>query len=189
MKKIIFGVLLGFMFFLGGCLDDEGDYSLNDIYVGFGILEDAATHKILMDNGDYLVPVAYEYSWEHNDWRDGAQSGDRVLVNFTILDEETDNEGDTIAYYVKINSVKKILLKDIVDLTTEIEDSIGNDPIIVQDAWVTGDLLNFKIKYCGRNQIHFINLVKQPGEINADVRPIELELRHNDNNDEQLITY
>ena len=189
MKKIFFGVLMGFTIFLGGCLDDEGDYSLSDIYLGFGELEDAVSHKILMDNGAYLVPVAYEYPWELNDWRDGAQNGDRVLVNFTILDEETNNEGDTIAYYVKINSVQEILLKGIIDLTTEIEDSIGNDPIIVTDAWVTNNLLNLKIKYWGRNEIHLINLVMQPGDLNADNQPIELELRHNDNNDEQLIAY
>lgn len=188
MKKIVFGVLTGFLFLLGGCLNDEG-YDMADMYIGFGVLEDAESHQILMDNGEYLYPVSYEYPWESNESRDGFQEGDRLLVNFTILDTEVNNEGDTISYDVKINSVKEILLKGIMDVTTENGDSLGNSPIIVQNAWVTNDLLNLKIKYWGRYQIHYINLVKQPGDILADSQPVELELRHNDNNDDKAIPY
>ncbi len=189
MKKIVFGVLIGFLFMLGGCLDDEDSYSLGDIYLGFGTLEDAESHKILMDNGEFLIPVAYEYPWEANESRDGFQNGDRLIVNFTILDEETNADGDTTAFYVRVNSVKEILLKGILDLSEEIEDSIGNDPIIIKEAWVTNNLLNVKIRYWGRYETHYINLVKQPGNLTADSQPIALELRHNDNNDEEEIPY
>ncbi|HYQ58277.1 MAG TPA: NigD-like C-terminal domain-containing protein, partial [Draconibacterium sp.] len=50
-------------------------------------------------------------------------------------------------------------------------------------------LLNFKLKYWGYNKTHFLNLVKQPGEITADDQPIQLELRHNANNDPESIPY
>ena len=188
MKKIVFGILIGFLFVLGGCLDD-GDYSLGDIYVGFGILEDAETYKIVLDDGEILIPVAFNYTWDANDSRDGFQNGDRVLVNFTILDDNMNEGGDVTTYQVRINSLKEILMKGILDITPENEDSIGSDPIIVKDVWITNNLLNFKFKYWGQSQIHFINLVKQPGSLAADDQPFELELRHNANNDEESIPY
>jgi hypothetical protein len=80
-------------------------------------------------------------------------------------------------------------MKDIIDITAENQDSIGNDPVIVRDVWLTDSLLNFKIKYWGYDQTHFINLVKQPGEITADNQPIEMELRHNKNSDDENIPF
>jgi len=80
-------------------------------------------------------------------------------------------------------------MKGILDVTPENEDSIGNDPIIVQKHWVTNNLLNLELKYWGRNEIHFINMVKQPGVLTADKQPFELELRHNANDDEEAIPY
>jgi hypothetical protein len=111
------------------------------------------------------------------------------MVNYTILDEETDGSGEIKIYYVKVNSIKDILMKGIMDITPEIEDSIGNDPIIVENYWMTDSLLNFKLKYWGSNQIHFLNLVKQPGDVLEENQPIELELRHNANDDDDAIPY
>ena len=75
------------------------------------------------------------------------------------------------------------------DITPEKEDSIGNDPIIVKDAWIANNMLNFKLKYWGRYETHFINLVKQPGALTAVDQPIQLELRHNNNDDDEAIPY
>ena len=50
-------------------------------------------------------------------------------------------------------------------------------------------LLNFQLKYYGRNETHFINLVKQPGELTAEGQPFQLELRHNKNDDSEDIPY
>jgi hypothetical protein len=88
-----------------------------------------------------------------------------------------------------VNSVKKVLLKGILDITEENRDSIGNDPIIVKDVWMSDSLLNFEIKYWGRYEVHYINLVKEPGELTGADQPIELELRHNDNGDVEDIPY
>ena len=67
--------------------------------------------------------------------------------------------------------------------------ALGNDPIIVDDYWMSDSLLNFKLKYWGSNQIHFLNLVKQPGDVLEENQPIELELRHNANDDDEAIPY
>lgn len=189
MKKIVLGILVGFLLIVGGCNDDDG-YSLSDQWLGFGVLQksDAAspseTPIIVMDNKDVLIPIASNYP---TGWLDRYEHGERILVNYTILDEVL--ESSTPRFYVKINQIEDILMKGVMDITPENEDSIGNDAIIVQDYWMTDSLLNFKLKYWGYNKVHFLNLVKQPGEISLENQPVELELRHNANNDDEAILY
>ena len=90
---------------------------------------------------------------------------------------------------MKVNDIEDILMKGIMDITAENADSIGNDPIIVEDYWMTDSLLSFKLKYWGLHKIHYLNLVKEPGEITAEDQPIQLELRHNANDDEASVLY
>jgi hypothetical protein len=172
--------MMGFMFsFLTSCdLNDDG-YSLSDAWVGFGIVEkdsDEGVNKIVMDDNEVLFPVSSNYYWHQ------VKDNERVLVNFTILgNKKTDNHDEH--YYVKINSMRKILYKSVMDITPAIEDSIGNDPIKVKDRWIKRNLLNFELKYYGGNKTHYLNLVKQPGEITSADEPVILELRHNNNDD------
>ncbi len=194
MKKYVYGILLGLMISMTGCLEDEDSYSLDKMWVGFGIMQEVNQEplefRIVMDNNDVLVPVASNYPWYyHNPGHNRLNNGDRVLVNYTILGDDATGTDEATEYYVKINSVKKILKKGILDITEENQDSIGNDPIIVKDVWMTDSLLNFEIKYWGSYKKHFINLVKQPGELTAADQPIELELRHNANGDTEDIPY
>ena len=198
MKKIIFGLLIGLIVVTTSCLDDEG-YSVNDMWVGFGMVEqvnsDPMEYKINMDNGDVLVPIAsgFSYPWYYagtNDPDSRLKTGDRILVNYTILEDDVNDQGEVEQYLVKINGVDKVLLKGILDITGENQDSIGNNPIIVKDCWMTDSLLNFELKYWGRYEVHFINLVKERGELLIGTeQPIELELRHNDNGDLEDIPY
>ena len=155
---------------------------------------DPVEYRIIMDNGDMLVPVASGYNrpWYYmgtNDPESRLKTGERILINYTILGDDRTNGENISEYYIRVNSVRKILLKGILDITEENQDSIGNDPIIVRKAWMTGNLLNFEIKYWGRYEIHYINLVKQPGELTAAGQPIELELRHNANGDLEDIPF
>lgn len=198
MKKLGLITLLGLIFIVSGCLDDEDGYSLDKMWVGFGMIEqvgsDPVEYTIIMDNGDVLVPVASGYSrpWYYmgtNDPESRLKSGDRVLINYTVIgDDGTDGE-DISEYFIKVNSVQKVLLKGILDITEENQDSIGNDPVIIRKAWMTGNMLNFEIKYWGRYEVHYINLVKQPGELTEADVPVELELRHNAHGDLEDIPY
>ena len=124
MKKIIFGLLIGLMVVTTGCLDEEG-YSVNDMWVGFGMVEqvnsDPLEYKINMDNGDVLVPVAsgFAYPWYYagsNDHDSRLKTGDRILVNYTILNDGVNDEGEVDRYFVKINGVEKVLLKGIFNI-------------------------------------------------------------------------
>jgi hypothetical protein len=184
MIKLAFFLVMGVLFsFLPGCdLDDDG-YSLNDAWVGFGLVNKAAdseTFTIVMDDGEVLYPMANSGWWHEVD------NNERVLTNFTILGNKQ-NPDHNEEYYVRINSLRKILYKGILDITPAIEDSIGNDPIQVKDKWIKNNMLNFELKYWGGSKIHFINLVKQPGVINPENGPVVLELRHNTNDDTEEI--
>jgi len=180
MKKLFILLLVGSL--LGpmtGCdMDDDGFY-VNDAWTGFGLVNKDATSEsftIEMDDGEVLYPSTN--SGLVND----VFNNERVLVNFTILGNKK-NPDHNEYYYVQINSLRKILYKGIFDITPAKEDSIGNDPIYVKDKWIKKNMLNFELKYWGGNKTHFINLVKQPGEINPDNGPVVLELRHNTNDD------
>ena len=181
MKKVVFYIMMGFMFsFLSGCDMDEDGYSVSDAWIGYGLVQkngDAGVYKIVMDDEEVLFPIT-DY------WRHELKDNDRVLVNFTIVGNK-DNENHDELYYVKINSLRKILYKGILDITPAIEDSIGNDPIHVKDKWIKKGMLNFELRYRGGSEIHFINLVKQPGA--TATGPVILELRHNNNDDHETI--
>ncbi len=160
-------------------LDDDDSYSLGKFWVGFGLIDDTHedTFTIKMDDGSVLFPVTSHHSWKSID------DYDRVLVNYTILgDKNVDEENEE--YYVKINSLKDILYKGIFEITAETEDSIGNDPIHVNDVWQSNNLLTFELDYYGYNKVHYINLVRPPGVFSVDV-PVQLELRHNNRDDEE----
>jgi hypothetical protein len=197
MKKYLIIVFISLAVIMSGCLDDDG-YSLGKIWVGFGMVEqlssDPPEYKITMDNGDVLTPVAsnYNYPWYYYDNNESVsrlQTGDRILINYTIIGDDAEGSGEATEYFIRVNSVKKVLLKGIMDITPENQDSIGNDPVIVRDCWMTDSLLNFELKYWGRYKIHYINLVKEPGELTEGSQPVELELRHNANDDVEDFQY
>ena len=186
MRKLAFGILMGLLVAFTSCLDDDDGYSLGDYWIGFGIYkgDGAGAVSLIMDNGTVLIPAASSSPGWSLDFSDG----DRVLVNYTILDED-ETSSSVERYFVKVNDISDVLMKGIMDITEENEDSIGNDPIIVKDAWITDSLLNFRLKYWGYNNTHFLNLVKEPGELTADDQPFQLELRHNANEDPESIPY
>ena len=158
-------------------LNDDDGYSLGKYWVGFGIIStDGSDYTIKMDDGSELFPVDGYYHWDSED------DSTRVLVNFTILDDKVINDTKE-EYYVRVNSVRDILFKDVLDITPAIEDSIGNDPIHVDDVWTTNNMLTFQLQYYGNGLVHYVNLVKQPGEITSADEPIQLELRHNNKDD------
>ncbi|WP_346864201.1 NigD-like N-terminal domain-containing protein [uncultured Draconibacterium sp.] len=149
MRKILFVLTIAVVFVFTSCNDDDG-YSLGKYWVSFGIYqgENGSTEQIVLDNKDILVPVAANFPG----WASDFENGDRILVNYTILDEVLNTDGSVNSYYVKVNEVDNVLMKGIMDITEENADSIGNDPIIVSEYWMSDSLLNVKLKYWGYNR-------------------------------------
>jgi hypothetical protein len=167
--------------FLPGCELDDDEYSMEDTWVGFGLVQKDTIDDsffIELDNGAVLFPA------NSSGWVDDVTDNQRVLANFTILGDKENTE-DVEQYDVRINSLRNILYKSILDISPAIEDSIGNDPIHVKDYWLKNNMLNLELQYRGGSVIHYINLVKQPNATATE--PVVLELRHNDNDDPELI--
>ena len=183
MKTLLRFSLIGLLAVsLFSCDLDDDAYSLGKFWIGFGLIDTGdsgnSNFTIEMDDGSVLYPINSYHS------RNCIDDYERVLVNYTILgDKLIDDENRE--YYVRINSLKDILYKGIFDITPETEDSIGNDPIHVHKVWLSNNLLTFELDYYGYDKIHYINLVKEPGELTGPDQPIQLELRHNDRDDEK----
>lgn len=180
MKKLLFALplLLGTIL-LSSCSDDDG-YSLNDYWLTTGtFIETSDYYYVITDEGDKLWPSASNISSSDHD------DGDRILVNYTILDAAS---SDTIYdYYVKVNATSDILTKGLFTFTLEtddaIKDSIGHDPITIKDTWFTDDYLNIEFEYGGGLGIHYISLVKDDEDLTTENGELILELRHNKNDD------
>jgi len=159
------------------CGDKKDYYSLGDIWISLGMIEkqDSDSNFIIyLDNGDTLVPATNDapYFYLKND--------QRVMVNYTILDEVGKS---TKKFWVKINDLYDVLFKDIIELNEANNDSIGNDPVNIDNIWISKNLLNIEFKYLGGDKIHYINLTHQADNITNLSQSVELELRHNANND------
>uniref|UniRef100_UPI003217AAE6 NigD-like protein n=1 Tax=uncultured Draconibacterium sp. TaxID=1573823 RepID=UPI003217AAE6 len=164
--------------FLVSCNDDD-DYSLGDFWITTGtVVKTTDYYYVTTDSGDDLWPSASNVPASH------LEDGMRVFVNYTILGDVTDGTYD---YYVKVNSMSKILTKPVFNFTeetsAEVRDSIGNDPVTITDTWFTNDYLNVQFEYGGGAYTHFINLVKDSTDLKTEEGAIILELKHNKNGD------
>lgn len=173
-KKMLFALLLSasLALTLFSCEKDKDYYSLGDVWISMGFIEQAneGLFSIRLDNGDTLVPVSNAVPYFK------TENNQRIMVNYTILDEVNQS---TKKFYVKVNNLYEILYKDIIELTEQNNDSIGNDPVHIIDIWKSGSILNVEFSFLGGGITHYINLAKPAGNPNGQSEPIELELRHN----------
>jgi len=181
MKTLKFSFLIALVGLLTySCSDDDG-YSLGDVWVATGtVIKTTDYFYVVLDDGDVLWPSASNVS------PDRLEDGMRSYVSYTILGDADDNE--MYDYYVKINGLSEILTKPIFnfDETTsqEVKDSIGYDAVTISDTWFTDDYLNIHFEYGGGGAyVHYINLVKDTEDLEAENGEIILELKHNKNGD------
>ncbi|HKK81488.1 MAG TPA: NigD-like C-terminal domain-containing protein [Prolixibacteraceae bacterium] len=181
MKKwILAGISALFILSIQSCTNEEETYSLNNIWVSMGIVETGNEfgyrYMIRCDNGDTLLPA--------NTAVPGYQPIDssRVVVNYTLLD---DVEGTQQLYYASINNINSVLFKDIIEHTNENTDSLGNDPIMIEDIWRVDSMLNIDFKVWGSYKTHYINLAYDSLQSSDSKKTVNLKLLHNNNNDDE----
>ena len=172
-KKSILGYSILLIIILSSsfaCSDNDG-YSLGKfrISIATAIPEGTTAYSLLLDDGTKLWPAATAVYYR-------APTNQRVFVNYTLL---SDKEGD-FDHYIKVNDIWNVLTKPVIDLNTQNADSIGNDPVRVNEMWVGNNYLNtsFSFNYSGVKP-HAINMVLNTLEENNNGRVLELELRHN----------
>lgn len=168
-------LIMGIVLFLSGCNESEEPETYWYNY-GTYLNSDLSNEGFMlkMDNGDTIIPVSVDYV------ETGVEHGSRVIGVYTIDTEEGQRiEG-------KVRKVEQILTKDILQLTEENQDSIGNDQVMTWDEniWLSENHLNVIFGYYGGGTTHFINLVKPIGtQIDSASGRQILEFRHNANND------
>ena len=173
MKKsyLIISVLLGLTFFQS--CEEPSDYTLNEFIIEYAeIIPSNNFFYFITDSGLKLYPSSTYIPWYY------PKDTTRVIVNYTLLDQ---SENLTYDYYIFLNDVFEILTKPIVFLTEENNDSLGNDLISLNAAWIHGKYLNMDFNYSGGYEVHMLNLVAKEDSINNN--PLTLEFRHNAYND------
>ena len=169
--------MLAPLFFIS-CKGDDG-YSLGDIRRSIATIENPENGSfffLILDNGDRIWAAATS----NNQYK--PKDGQRVIADYTVL---SDGPSDgSYKYDVKLVSAYNILTKGIFDITSAAQDSIGYDPIKVEDIWIGSDYLNIEFVYAGYSGIHFINLVADDSKEYNDGKT-HLEFRHNANGDPQ----
>lgn len=185
MKKIYFFFTASaflLLIYAFSCNDSEG-YSLGDFRVSIATVHTTSPNSffVQLDNGKKLFPAA-------SDVRYFPKDEQRVFINYTILS----NQQNEYSHYIKVNDIWNVLTKNVIELNAQNADSIGNDPIKINDIWIGGNYLNidFSFNYGGERP-HAINLVHNSLSSSpaTTIDAIELEFRHNNYNSESLNLY
>ena len=193
MKSKTWKIALMLSLFIGvfaACDDDDEYYYVGggSSWISYGNLEkiDNGTRSkfaIRRDDGSRLI-VSEGVAINSSD----ATEGLRVFANYSILGSERDETGleGSMNYYIRLYRATEVLTKDPVKLSfinedEEVrQDSIGNDPINVSEAWFGGKYLNVEFRIpvkSGSNTKHFINLVED--DVVAHNDTVYVTLRHN----------
>ncbi len=154
------------------CNENDG-YSLGDFQVDIVTVQQNSNGlSLFTDNGLLLWPASRLTNTN-------LEKGKRYFLNYTILSDKKDGYD----HYVKINDMWEILTKEVITLSPQNADSIGNDPVKVNKMWIAGDYLNvdFSFNYSG-NVPNYINMV-QINDYNSN--SITLEFRHNSHGSQQ----
>lgn len=173
-KNLIAALMITAVYLLTACNKEEEIY-----YSALGIIRISEDSVVIeTDNGNRLLVD------------DRSRIGiplvdnDRVIAYFTLVDKTAPVGVDLV---IDIYDISKVLFKPVIELTSAIADSIGDDPLTVGSVWLDKDFLNLSFIYYGGQKMHFINLIRQPGELRTDT--IDLEIRHNNNDDGGVYSY
>lgn len=145
MKRLILTVIAAV--FCSACVNLDSGFLFREIGMGF-VQKDGT---ILSDNGN-------SYTVTDNACEARFKDSNRILYSLEAITERPGK-----AYDVRLLQCYNVLYKDPVKLS-EVTDpkSLGNDPIRVTDAWVSGGCLNMEVQLyvkIGSEVKHFLNLV------------------------------
>jgi hypothetical protein len=159
--------LLSVLFMLSSCKDEQS--SLENYWVTLATVKETSnsgTIKVQFDNGTNAL--ATESISEVS-----AEAGARILVNYSLLADSID---ESHPRKIRINSINTVEIKGIGLLSTVTEDSIGDDPVNIEDIGVGANYLNISLSYYGNQQNHLFSVVENT-TFNDGL--LHLELRHN----------
>jgi len=181
MRTILLAVV-SFMFFAGftSCLDDDDDSTPQ--YMELGVTEYGP-------GNEKLVFTDSESTLQLRDYPAGFEFTDsvRVLMTYSVI--ETGGEDYIYDYMVDAFSIQEVVVKNIIELNEENRDTIGTDPLYINNIWISGGYLNVDFSFDGYDGVHYINVVKDPEEQTGEETEIYLQVRHDGRGDESINRY
>lgn len=182
-KYIIVNLLIVWaMPILQSCIgDDSKDYATLFTIGTIEVIE-GKDYYFALDDGTTMYPSDTIHI---NNYK--LVDGQRVFIHFVPLEEKKAGYD----YNVSLIQLENILTKDIIPLTVQTADSIGNDRINIAEQWITGNYLNIEYQYYHSNnptKKHMLNLVinETPEAPAEESDYINLEFRHNAYNDNEM---
>lgn len=169
-------VVFTLMLVVASCLDDDSSPQ----YLELGTTE-------LGPDDEPLVITDSENTLQLVNPPSNFDDSVRVLLRYSV--EETGDENNIYDYLVKAHSIQDVVTKDIIELNEENRDTIGSDDIYINDIWISGGFLNVDFAFYGNDEVHYINVVKDPEEQSEDESVVYLQVRHNNRDDEKLYRY
>ncbi|KAA6342759.1 hypothetical protein EZS27_009528 [termite gut metagenome] len=132
-----------------------------------------------LDNGATMYPADKTIVSNYK-----AKDGQRALVYFDIYSDLTDKlKVEGYDYSIRVFDIKDILTKNIIPLTEETADSIGDDKINAVSIHLTKEYLTIQFQFLSTdnpNKLHMLNLVQNLTiEEDEDNEYLNLEFRHN----------
>ena len=127
------------------------------------------------------------------------QEMERAFIVCDVLNRSAG--ADENEYDVRLNHISKVLTKDAVPHTNLTEEMMIQDPIHIENAWISGGYINMYIMFpskAGSSTPHIINLVHEGGMTDQETGEeipgtYRFTLRHNSNGDKitppQVIDY
>ena len=179
--SVVFTFALLIIPMLQSCLNDDDENRGTRFTIGTIEVIGEKEYFFNLDDGDKMYPSDTTYIHNYT-----VENNQRVFIHFLPLEEDIPGYD----YNVKLIQLENILTKDIIPLTEETADSIGNDRINATSLWITGNYLNIEHQFFHSNnpdKKHMLNLVINETAETPDPEDeyFTLEFRNNAYNDEQ----
>jgi len=165
--KFLFCIL--FTGFLFSCENKTVDYGLDNYYVEMVTAQN--NNQFLTDKGNLLVATSEENQKTY-------VSGDRVLLNYTLLDTTTASGSN---YSVRINASAKVPLGKITYVNASVIQSAVKEPIQLESIWMGSHYLNMQFYLNYMSTTHTIGLLADSTQLESDT--LRMYFTHNSNND------
>ncbi|KAA6320605.1 hypothetical protein EZS27_029643 [termite gut metagenome] len=127
-----------------------------------------------LDDGNTMYPADKSHVPNYT-----AKDGQRALVYFNL----TDKTAEDYDYNIRVLNIEDVLTKNIIPLTEETTDSIGDDKINVLSIRLTKEYLTIQFQFLGSNnpkKLHMLNLVQNlTTNEHEEGEYLNLEFRHN----------
>ncbi|MBE9487571.1 MAG: hypothetical protein IMY73_00135 [Bacteroidetes bacterium] len=171
MKNILYlAVLLLLPFTVIGCNNND-DYQTEYISLGSVDRETTGDFLLKLDDGELVRPLSFNSD---------AENGKRILMTFVYENDYA--ESAVIDHDVRLTGFSWVLTKDIIDLTNDNKDEVGNDPFVgIEGIDTGGGYINVYFCFLADYEQHLINMVENKIEDSSSTSTDEINLEFRQN--------